>query len=410
MKISKLNKPWQYLIGLMVFLTILSGVVLRALYITPIGKLNFTHLMHAHSHLAILGWIYPAIMALILAVVLNGRPFPKGATVIFVITQIINFFMFIAFVIQGYALFSIIFSSLHIILSYIFIYYFFREIKRNQIDLRKSTAGLFIKGSIFFLLTGSLGPWILAYWNAASLDKDFVYDLLVHTFLHFQINGWITLSIIGILLFLLEKEKALKHSRLIEFGFWLYSLSLLPSMILNVDWTEASLALLPVAVIGWAMKIAGIGMTLLGVMKSGALRRSFSGWARTFLTVGLFSLLVKTAVEVGNTIPALIPFSMNTRNIVIGYLHIGLIGFASFTLIALFIKVKWLDRTQSLAFNTVIISFVLYEALLFGDGLLSSLLKKPLPYINIWLFIVSIILSIGALSLFMKKKKAPMME
>jgi len=402
MRIAKLEKPWQHLIGLMVLLTIVSGIILRVLYLTPLGKINFIHLMHGHSHLAILGWIYPAIMALFLAVVINGKQISKGGTSIFVVTQVINFFMFFAFAVQGYALYSILFSSLHLILSYIFIYYFIRELKKNQINLN-TTAGLFIKGSIFVLLLGSLGPWILAYWNAASLDKNFIYDLLVHTFLHFQINGWITIAIIGILLFLIEKEGGAKRRRSIEIGFWLYSISLLPSIILNVDWTVASSSLLFVAIIGWVLKISGIGIILYGIIKMKELQRSFTGWARHFLVIGILALFAKTAVEVGNTIPALIPFAMYTRNIVVGYLHLGLIGFASFTLIALFIKIKWLD-IKPLRLLVLLISFILYEVLLFGDGLLSSLLYKPVPYIHLWLLIVSVILGVAALSLFVKKK------
>lgn len=402
MRIANLQKPWRHLIGLMVLLSIISGIILRVLYLTPLGKINFIHLMHAHSHLAILGWIYPAIMALFLAVVLHGKQIGKGGTFIFIVTQVINFFMFVAFAVQGYALYSILFSSLHLILSYIFIYYFIRELKRNQISLN-TTAGLFIKGSIFVLLLGSLGPWILAYWNAASLDKNFIYDLLVHTFLHFQINGWITIAIIGILLYLIEKEGGAKRRRSIEIGFWLYLISLLPSIILNVDWTVASSSLLFVAIIGWTLKISGIGIILYGILKIKELNNRFTGWARHFLLIGLLALFAKTAVEVGNTIPVLIPFAMYTRNIVVGYLHLGLIGFASFTLIALFIKVKWLD-TKPLRLSVLLISFILYEVLLFGDGLLSSLLQKPVPHINLWLLIVSVILGVAALSLFVKKK------
>ncbi|MFO1446419.1 hypothetical protein KDN24_25085 [Bacillus sp. Bva_UNVM-123] len=266
-----------------------------------------------------------------------------------------------------------------------------------------TTAGLFIKGSIFVLLLGSLGPWILAYWNAASLDKNFVYDLLVHTFLHFQINGWITLAIIGVILFILEKEGGAKRRSLIEVGFWLYSISLLPSIILNVDWTVASSSLIFIAIIGWTLKIGGITVILYGIVKCKDLKNSFTGWARFFLLFGIFALFAKTAVEVGNTIPALIPFSMYTRNIVVGYLHLGLIGFASFTLMALFIKIKWLE-TKSMRLSILLISFILYEVLLFGDGLLSSLLNKPVPHIHLWLLIVSATLGVAALSLFMKAR------
>ena len=402
MRIAKLEKPWQLLIGLMVLLSIISGVILRILYLTPLGKVNFIHLMHAHSHLAILGWIYPAIMALFLAVVLNGKQIGKGGTIIFVATQVINFCMFLAFTVQGYALYSIIFSSLHLIVSYLFISYFIRKLKKNKIHLN-TTAGLFIKGSIVVLLIGSLGPWILAYWNAASLEKNFIYDLLVHTFLHFQINGWITMALIGIVLFLIEQEGGTKQRSSIEIGFWLYMVSLLPSIILNVDWTTASSSLLYVALIGWVLKISGIGIILYGIIKIKELQLSFTGWARHFLLIGLLALFAKTAVEVGNTIPALIPFAMYTRNIVVGYLHLGLIGFASFTLIALFIQLKWLD-TKPLRLSVFLISFILYEVLLFGDGLLSSLIHKPIPHIHLWLLIVSSILGLAALSLFMKKR------
>lgn len=403
MKIEKLAKPLQYLLGLMVLLTILSGIILRILYLTPLGQINFIHFMHAHSHLAILGWIYPALMALFLGVIIDGKKkIGRGGTTIYVVTQGINFLMFVAFAAQGYALYSIIFSSLHIILSYIFIYYFILELKKNKIHLN-TTAGLFIKGSIFVLLLGSFGPWILAYWNGAGLEKNFIYDLLVHTFLHFQINGWITLALLGVILFIIEREGGEKRRRSVEFGFWLYAVALLPSIILNVDWTVASSSLLVVAVIGWVLKMSGIGLILFSMLRMEKLERSFTGWSRIFLMIGMIALLAKTAVEVGNTIPPLIPFAMYTRNIVVGYLHLGLIGFASFTIISIFLKVNWLDRNPMKLF-ALIISFILYEILLFGDGLLSSVLHKPIPHIHLWLLIVSIILGATALSLLIKKR------
>lgn len=395
---------WLFAIGVMVILTVLSGIILRFLYITPINGLSFTHMMHAHSHLAILGWVYLAIIALFYLLFIGANDRTKTASFIFMLTAVITVCMFIAFIFQGYALYSIVFSSLHIIVTYAFFIYFCKLIKQTNEKLLRSTPGLFVKGSIFFLIVGSFGPWILAYWNGAVLPKNFIYDVLVHTFLHFQINGWITIAIIGILLFLIEKEGMILSDKFLRYGFWLYTISLVPSIILNVDWTQATMALLPLALIGWLMKFIGIVLIVIGIVKSMKDANIFSRWGKLFMLLALVALVGKTFFEVGNTIPVLIEFSMYSRNIVIGYLHLGLIGFASFALLAFFIKLNWIHEPRSYVYYLIISGFVLYELLLFGDGVLSEVMKKPTPNIHILLFIVTLILSAGVLLLIFNKK------
>lgn len=402
---KRLLPSWLTVISLMVILTMLSGIILRLIYIMPIKGLTFTHLLHAHSHLAILGWVYLAIITLFYLLLIRQELHTKTASLLYMLTTVVTVLMFFAFIYQGYALFSIIFSSLHVVMTYAFIGYFYRILKKSNQAFLQSTPGLYVKGSIFFLIVGSFGPWALAYWNAAALPKNFIYEILVHTFLHFQINGWITLAIIGILLYLLEKEDGIRNTVLFRKAFWLYAISLLPSIILNVDWTETSMALLPLAVIGWALKMTGIALIIYGLWKRTKLTTTFSQWAKVFISISLISLLGKTAVEVGNTIPALIDISLNTRNIVIGYLHLGLIGFASFSLLAFFLKLNWIGHVQPYSYQLFIAGFFLYEGLLFGGGLYEAIVHSVIPYVQVLLFSATIILSIGVILILLQGKR-----
>lgn len=398
---------WLTAISLMIVLTILSGITLRWIYVAPIKWLAFTNLLHAHSHLAILGWVYLAIIALFYFLFVQKEQRTKTATILFIMTAAITVVMFFAFIYEGYALFSIASSSLHVLATYAFFIYFFRLVKNND-SPHRSISGLYIKGSVFFLIVGSLGPWLLAYWNGAQLPKNFFYDILVHTFLHFEINGWITLAILGILLYLLDREGGLQRTPIFRIAFWFYSISLLPGLVLNVDWTQGSMALFPVALIGWVLKMIGVSLVLFGLIKHTTWMRSFTRWSKLFLIVAIVSLFGKTLVEFGNTIPSLIDFSMGTRNVVIGYLHLGLIGFASFSLLAFFIKLRWIHHVPAYSYSLLLFGFILYIGLLFGDGLYSVVAQHPIPNIQVLLFISTILLSVGVMFILFQGRQKSM--
>ena len=101
------------------FVAAVMGLALRFSFIESIG-LNYRYLTHAHSHVAMLGWVYLMLFTLIVYYFIpNKKPIYNQ---LFWLTEISVIGMMVSFPIQGYATISILFSTLHIFCSYYFVY------------------------------------------------------------------------------------------------------------------------------------------------------------------------------------------------------------------------------------------------------------------------------------------------
>ena len=101
------------------------GVLLRLFYIVDV-PINYRFIVHSHSHVALLGWLYTALTSLIYYVYLRDKPITKKYKILFWSTQITIIGMMISFPFAGYALFSILFSTLFLFGSYFFTFLFLK--------------------------------------------------------------------------------------------------------------------------------------------------------------------------------------------------------------------------------------------------------------------------------------------
>src|SRR5699024_891015 len=90
---------------------------------------RYDYILHGHSHLAVLGWTFLAMYCIFLVLIWPGLRQRKQAITIGILTFFITFLMFVAFLWQGYALYSIIFSTLHIGMEYWIVVFLFKQIK-----------------------------------------------------------------------------------------------------------------------------------------------------------------------------------------------------------------------------------------------------------------------------------------
>src|SRR5699024_2405054 len=101
------------------------GLFMRYAHVNSIPiPYRYRYITHAHSHIAILGWVYLAIFSL-LVVYLIPEWYGRYKR-LFWATQVSVIGMLFSFPFQGYAAASITLSSLHVIVSYFFIYYFLK--------------------------------------------------------------------------------------------------------------------------------------------------------------------------------------------------------------------------------------------------------------------------------------------
>ncbi len=166
--------------------TLLSGIWIRLQWVIPYWALfNPKFAIHAHSHLAMLGWLFPILLRLLLP---KSAPFTITSKMLVLLLHFTIIAMFPAFLYEGYALWSITFSSLFIIFSYILIYLYRRELQLGVNILNSLAIGLY--------LLSTVGPWALG--GAARFGLEWLTAWIAF-FLHLQFNGWVTFAVLAIL-------------------------------------------------------------------------------------------------------------------------------------------------------------------------------------------------------------------
>src|SRR5688572_17795755 len=93
------------------------GVVLRLIYIVEIPHVNFKPLLHAHSHVAMLGWMFIGLAVFLLGDETDHGP-SRLSRWLLVVVQLAVMGMLLSFPVQGYGPVSIASSSVHLLASY----------------------------------------------------------------------------------------------------------------------------------------------------------------------------------------------------------------------------------------------------------------------------------------------------
>ena len=114
-------------------LAALLGVLLRTFVVLPI-PVNYRFIVHTHSHIALLGWVYMALTTLLYHLFLSRQEVGIRYKRIFWFTQFSLLGMLFSFPFQGYALFSIMFSTLFLLASYWFAGFFMKHTPRRAKD------------------------------------------------------------------------------------------------------------------------------------------------------------------------------------------------------------------------------------------------------------------------------------
>src|SRR5690606_20143204 len=114
----------------LVFLLVAAsiGLLLRWQLVSPFSGINFTYFLHAHSHVMFLGWVANVLLlAFAWRLIPDERRWPFLAA--FWTLQVLLLGMLISFPLQGYGTYSIVFSTLHTLVVFVYIALFFRTIR-----------------------------------------------------------------------------------------------------------------------------------------------------------------------------------------------------------------------------------------------------------------------------------------
>ena len=377
------------------FLTALTGVWMRSISLMPnIPSLPYDHILHGHSHIAILGWMFFAVLIIYMAIIWRYLPSKKQAKSLLTLSTIVTLFMLLAFLYEGYALYSIILSTLHIVTEYWAILFIFTTIKLHPAFSEVSR--LFIKTGAIMLFISSFGPFGLGAIASTGLKDSPLFEMAIYFYLHFQYNGWLYYLLVGFFIYFFEAASIRLNKSLLKGSFLIYTVALFPGFLLSILWYELGQIGYLFAVLGAGGQFIGVSLFIYVLWQ--IRKETLHAFESSFLYVTLFSvsiLLVKAMMELGLIIPQLADLVYDTRHVVVAYLHLTLLGFISFALFACFIQLKLVPVHKQLfqfGLYTFMIGFCLNELILFSSTLFEWFNLGHFPLHNSLLFIASILM------------------
>lgn len=299
------------------------GVLLRLFFVTPV-QLNFKYILHAHSHTALLGWIYLGLTTLIYKIFLSEAEKSKLYKRIFVFTNICILGMLVTFPFQGYALYSIIFSTLFLFASYWFTWFAIKNIPEH---LKHRFSWKLVKASLWYLVFSSIGPWAIGGVMATLGTESIWYKTSIYFYLHFQYNGWFILALLGILFYILEEKAVVFKAEQLKSLYFLLNFAVLLTLFLSVLWFGPPKIIYVLGFIGAVAQIlAFYELYLLLKRQRSFLIKSFSPQGLLLFKIAGVLLVVKVFMQFFSAFPYMADLAYRLKDFVIGYLHLVFLG------------------------------------------------------------------------------------
>lgn len=375
----------------------LFGLLMRSKMLFSIPFLDYKNILNAHSHFAFGGWVG---LALITFLVYNVLPERYGQRKIYQTIlwgmELSSIGMAIVFPIFGYQVFSIIISCFYIVVTYVFGWVFFQDLRKSELHPAVSRLGF---GSVGSLVLSSIGPFSLAYIMITKSTNSLLYRDSIYTFLHFQYNGFFTLAIFAIFFSYWIKKGIELPSATKWFSVFLLA-SVIPSLFLSMLWHNLVLLYI-LAAIGCVCILFSV-FYFLPIFKRSLKKEFFPQPLAKVLWIASFvSFVIKMVLTIGTIFPSLGNAVYGARPVIIGFLHLVFLAFVSFYILSHAIEDGFFTK------NKKVISYPIY---IFGTGVLVNevflmiqgleiLLQTNNPIYNWILWGGAILLFAGAISL-----------
>ena len=385
----------------------LLGTTLRYKIIFPLPWIDQKHLLHSHSHFAFTGWISQLLLVLMVNFLekhTRQNVFKKYNRLL-VLNLICAYGMLISFFIQGYGPVSIGFSTLSIFVSYNFAYRFWLD---SSSPVFNRTTTLFFKAALLFNVLSSAGAFALAFMMASKIVHQNWYLAAQYFFLHFQYNGWFFFACLG-----LATDKWLSRfmaDRTLRMIFLLMASACIPAYFLSTLWMPIPVWVYIIVILSGFAQIVAWLKILKGLLKLQSHQDAiFFNPGKYLLLLSFIALTIKLFLQLGSTIPSLSIIAFGFRPIIIGYLHLVLLGIITLFLLGYIFSDNLLTLNKTNTRGAMLFStgVVLNECLLMIQGI-TAMGYISLPYIQESLLLVALTMLTGLFLLnfsFYSKKK-----
>jgi hypothetical protein len=235
------------------FIVACIGVILRYKIAFSLPFIDQKHLLHGHSHFAFAGWITQALMVLLIAYLVQqtGKAIYKRYQWLLFANLLTALGMLISFPIEGYGLYSIIFSTASVFVSYAFAIYYWKDINRIT---TKNVAHCWFKAAVLFNALSSIGAFALAIMMVARIVHQNWYLAAEYFYLHFQYNGWFFFACMGLLTLQLAAHAP---ATILKRIFILFVAAVVPAYFLSALWMNIPLVVYVIVILAAFAQLLG---------------------------------------------------------------------------------------------------------------------------------------------------------
>lgn len=371
------------------------------MFVYPVDILNFENTLHSHSHFAILGWLYNALYLAIVYTYVKDIAAQKKYNILFWITQVSIVGMLFTFAWQGYAAFSIAFSTMHIFCSYAFILFMLRDLR----SITKETYSLkFIYGALFFLFLSSLGPWGLVAAVTQGLAGTDLYKQIIYFYLHFQYNGWFVFAVTGLWLKYFEDHGAIYKEGSASISFHLLFFSTIGAYFLSLLGFNIPSSLKFIGIACAFLQLNGIRYLYILLFKNEVKIFQYAGnLPQIIFRFSFFALFIKFLLQLFSALPKIGEVAFISREVTIGFIHLVMLGVITLGILGWFTAMGFLNGISKLFKSGVflfIAAFSISEVLLFYPALVIWFHFNGIPNYTYYLFILALLMLASAIIIF----------
>jgi len=386
----------QSRLALAYFLIIaLLGVLLRLFQNIDVA-FDYRYIVHTHSHIALLGWVYSGLMVLIYRALDFENTMRKPFNRWFWLTQVTIIGMLVTFPFTGYALFSILFSSLFILASYGFSRL---VIKHTPPHIKTTQAYKCIHIGLWYMILSSIGPWALGWIMSTLGSTSDLYRNAIYFYLHFQYNAWFIMALFGIVFYVLNKNNISIPDSIFKPFFRLINIGIVLTFGISILWMAPP---------QWVNWISGVG-SLIQILAIGILYTALTPYKNILKDrfnilryIGLI-YIVKLLLQTIGTIPYIAQIISTNTDFIIGYIHWIFLGIVSPTLLFFLNYFKYI-KLPKYTIPLYWIGFIVTEGLIFYKGITLWLNQTIMDSYFLMLTIASIIFLIPIFIIFSFQK------
>lgn len=358
---------------LFLILAVLPAVLLRYIqYSGGISGLKFPFVLHAHSHVAMLGWVFTAVLALFIKTWFNDQAvLLRQLRILIAILTVSVIGMLITFPVQGYAFWSILFSTVHIFAQLGFTWLFFKQTEnRNSIALYCARTALILQ------MVAALGALSVGPVSAAGYAGKPLYFMCIYFYLHFQYNGWMLFAILALIIHYANVNS--EHSGQLKAVLIRLLIGVVLTYAGMAIWCTESYWVVLAAAAGAIIQLVAV-IQLARILRFGILTwlKSLAIPLRILFASSLISLMIKCVLQLAAVVPSLNEWISHQRGIIVAYLHLVLLGFITTFLIgALQLGRRIVIKKFMAALLLLVAGFALTELILVITALFPQILSE----------------------------------